>query len=238
MYAARRMKPYVQIFDSSGALAVGAADRIADLLDGPGRRSLGLAGGSTPVATYEQLSARSFDWSKVDLWLGDERWVPHDSADSNTRMAREALADRVDARFHPIPYDRELGPAAGAQMYESTLTEAFRASGNRPTVVLLGLGDDGHTASLFPDTTAVGESERLYRENWVPKLEAWRLTATRPLLSVAEHILFLVGGRAKAEAVRWLVAPRDTDPSTPARMVALGGNDVTVLLDESAAADL
>lgn len=227
-----------EIFDDSAQLAHGAADAIAELLSGPGAHSLGLAGGSTPKTTYEKLSARNVDWDEVHFWLGDERWVPPDSPECNARMAREHLTDHVGGTLHEVPYSEDMTPQEAAAEYERTLRQVFGPTGRAPDVVLLGLGDDGHTASLFPDTEAIDESTHDYVANFVPKADMWRLTATTPLLQRARHLIFLVAGEAKAEATRLLIEPDAEDPRIPARRVAEGARDTTVLLDQAAAAGL
>ena len=135
--------------------------------------------------------------------------------------------------FHEVPLADHKQPLDAAHAYESLLkTDVFSKTDGHADVVLLGLGDDGHTASLFPDTDALVESAHLYTATYVPKADMWRLTATIPLLSQAEQLVFLVSGASKAEAVRWLVNPLEGDPSIPARYVADAANSVTLLLDK------
>lgn len=216
-------------------LAAAAASILTELL--ADYSSLGLAGGSTPAATYGALRTRDINWTDVSLWIGDERWVAPNDPDNNGRMIRETLLPGLETNFYPVPWEAEISPHDAAQEYEETLSKVFAPSGD-PGIVLLGLGDDGHTASLFPETAALNEDERLYVANWVPKFGTWRLTATIPLLRRARQLVFLVSGAGKAEAVRWLVDPKPTDPEAPARRVALSSNKVLVLLDEEAATQL
>ncbi len=197
-----------------------------------GRATLGLAGGGTPRTTYLRLREEEVPWRRVDAFLGDERWVPPDHPESNARMARQALLDHVPAEFHPVPWD--VGdPGEAAASYEATLGSLMPDWS--PDVVLLGMGDDGHTASLFPGSPALEERQRRFIATWVGAKAAWRLTATLPLLWAARHIMFLVTGAAKAEAVAAVL--RDQQP-LPARLVAAGAGDVTWIVDAAAAAEL
>ncbi len=167
--------------------------------------NLALAGGSTPGATYRTLTNRPIDWSRTDVWLSDERWVPHDSDDSNGRMARETLIDRVDgATFHRPRYSENLEPDEAAAYYEATLRRMI--PDGRADVVLLGMGTDGHTASLFPGTEALTEpTTRWVVENHVPALDAWRLTVTPHFLTSVATIVVIVAGADKADVLAEVV---------------------------------
>lgn len=217
------------------------ASRTADLLAGElaaleGPATLGLAGGSTPRATYRELGAAGLDWSDVTLWLGDERWVPADHPDANAAMARTTLADVVGAELL-APETGAGEPAAAAHAYELALSDRWVGRDGRrgPDVVLLGMGNDGHTASLFPDTAALDEHERWYTANWVDALGTWRLTATLPLLWAARHIVFLVAGEGKAEMLHRIL---DEGAPYPAQRVAAGSRKATWMLDSAAASRL
>ncbi|MEX1038375.1 MAG: 6-phosphogluconolactonase [Acidimicrobiia bacterium] len=168
--------------------------------DAPGTFSLGLAGGSTPEAAYQELAASSTDWEEVTAWLGDERWVPHDSPRSNGNMAARALFDHVPARLVRPEWSEELSPEESARFYGRFLRDLHQDSA--PDIVLLGLGDDGHTASLFPGSKALDETHHRYVANVIPDSGEIRLTATYPMLNSARHIMFLVVGEAKAEALK------------------------------------
>ena len=230
----RRYSDLVQIITAPdpAKLAEQAAEIIGRLIaDSPGPRvSLGLAGGSTPSLTYERLRSTDIDWTKVDTWLSDERWVPSDHEQSNARMARDALLDHVPATFHDIRWGRKRLPQAAAQEYAANLNSAL---GDRPDMVILGMGDDGHTASLFPGTDALHETDTSYVANFVPD-KGWRLTATVPLLHSARHLVFLVTGPAKARVLAAVLAGE----TFPATLVAAGAENTTWLIDEAAAAHL
>jgi 6-phosphogluconolactonase len=220
----------VRVFDTPDALAEAAADALADLL----RRTpggFGLAGGSTPRAAYGKLIERDIPWPDVTCWLPDERWVPPMDPDANARMARRELTDHVAARF--LAPDTTIDdPHVAASAYEQDLNGEF---GGEVGIVLLGIGADGHTASLFPGTDALGSERAGYVANWVPQLGVWRLTATIALLARARRIMFLVSGASKAATVRRILV--DEEP-LPARTVADRAPVVTWLLDRGAASEL
>ena len=189
------------VYDNAEELAAGAAQRIADLLaatDGP--FSLGLAGGSTPGATYAALRGRATGWHRVDAWLSDERWVPPDHERSNGRMAAEILMDHIDARFHRPRWSDFMEPADSAAYYEATLRSIH--GDRRPDLILLGMGEDAHTASLFPDSRALDETTRWFIDNSIPESGEDRLTATYPLLWHAHRLMVLTAGESKAAALR------------------------------------
>ncbi len=215
-------------------VAAAAADMIRDELAVPGPVTLGLAGGSTPAVMYGHLSDAAVDWSRVTLWLGDERWVPADHPDSNERMARQRLGEEATSGLIAPDFGRGQ-PHAAAAAYERDLAEAFAPTGGVPGTVLLGIGTDGHTASLFPGSNALSIEDRWYVANRVESLDAWRLTATVPLLASARHVIFLVTGAAKAAVVAEIL---DGAVGHPARVVAERAAAVTWILDPAAASGL
>ena len=225
----------IEVFPDKDALARGAAERIASRLrEAPGpRASLGIAGGSTPAATYRELRGLLCRWDRVDVWLSDERWVPLDHPDSNGRMAAEELLDHVPCTFHRPRWAPWLEPEESAAHYEA-LIRSLHPSDHRPDLILLGMGEDGHIASLFPDTAALAVRRRWYVSNFVPKLDVWRLTATFDILDLARDVFFLVGGEAKADVLGRVMGGE----LFPATRVALGAAPVTWLLDEAAASKL
>jgi 6-phosphogluconolactonase len=194
-----------------------------------------LTGGSTPRAAYERVAAVRPDWSGVDIWFTDERCVAPDHEHSNFRMAKEALLDSVDgARVHRMC--GELGPREGAADYERALGEAFGDELPSFDFMLLGLGPDAHTCSLFPGDDALGARERravgVERPGMAPLVA--RITLTLPVVNAVRHAVFLVTGEDKAEAMaRAFAGP--PDPSAPASLVDDG---VTVLCDAAAASRL
>lgn len=220
----------IEIADSAEELAVVAAEHIAELLS-RGPSTFGLAGGSTPRSAYRELRTRDIAWDQVTCWLPDERWVPPEDPDANALMSRRELLDHVPARF--LVPDTTLGdPNIAAEAYDLLLATELDPV---PDVVLLGMGDDGHTASLFPGTEALEVDGSGYVANWVPKFDTWRLTATVELLSSARHLLFLVSGASKTEVLRRILAGGEP---FPAGLVAEAAPDVTWLLDREAAGEL
>jgi 6-phosphogluconolactonase len=189
------------VYDTAEELAAGAAQRIADLLaDGEAPFSLGLAGGSTPTATYAALRGRATGWDRVHAWLSDERWVPPEHERSNGRMAAETLMNHVNARFHRPRWSEFMEPADSAAHYEATLRSIH--GDRRPDLILLGMGEDAHTASLFPESRALDETTRWYIDNTIPETGEDRLTATYPLLWRADRLMVLTAGEGKAPALR------------------------------------
>jgi 6-phosphogluconolactonase len=225
----------IDVSADPAGLARKAAERIGTWLRAEGHPTLGLAGGSTPRLTYELLRSQDAPWSRTHVWLTDERHVPLDHPQSNGGMALESLLDHIPARFHPVEHRRD--PAVTASGYEHTLHEMWhevdrkRGSG----LVLLGIGDDGHTASLFPDTTALSETEHDYVANWVDEKSTWRLTATPPLLAKADRLMFLVAGEAKAKVVAEIV---EGGSDHPAAIVSDAAKDPVWMLDRAAASRL
>lgn len=203
----------LQVFADPDALAAAAARRwqsiAADAIARRGRFDVALAGGSTPRTLYRLLAnpewRASIDWGLVHFWFGDERCVPPDHGDSNYRMAREALFDAIDtppAQIHRI--EGERAPEEAARCYEDALRAHLPPDGAAPPqldLVLLGLGADGHIASLFPGTGLLDETRRWVGANRVDRLDAWRISLTLPLLNAARHVLLLVSGEAKAAIV-------------------------------------
>ena len=214
--------------------AVAVAHRAADIIEteiASGERiALGLAGGSTPRATYEALASRDIDWSNAAAWMTDERWVPPMHPESNQRMVREALVSATSVQF--LRPDTTLqSPKAAADRFTEVLTSVLATAGRK--VTLLGIGTDGHTASLFPGTTGLDSGGLRYIENFVPQFDAWRLTATIDLLSASDVVIFLVSGSSKAEMVAAIASGADV----PAARVT-AREQVLWLLDEEAAAGL
>jgi 6-phosphogluconolactonase len=199
-----------------------------------------LAGGSTPRAAYEQAATSETNWSEATLWFGDERCVPPDDERSNYRMVKEALLDVLAARGVPAVkrIRGELGPEPAADDYEQELRSAGPP---RFDLVVLGLGPDGHTASLFPDQDTLQERSRLAVAVPQAGLEPFvaRVTLTLPALALGRSIVVLAVGASKADAVAAAFGPAATpDPHVPASMLAPLAEHITVLLDRAAAAKL
>jgi len=193
-----------------------------------GRFSVALSGGATPKALYVRLSSDEFreqiPWRRVHFFFGDERCVPPDHPDSNYRMAREAMLDRVPVPAENVHRIRAEEPDAQrtAVEYESELRTFFAlAPGAWPRfdLILLGLGKDGHTASLFPGGEAVRERERLVVAPWVEAQKTFRITLTPPVLNNAARVMFLVSGEDKAEALHSVIEGEREPERYPAQIV-------------------
>ncbi len=211
-----------------------------------GRARIAISGGSTPKAAFALLADPAqpwrarMPWSKLDLWWVDERCVPPDDPDSNYRMTREAMLDHVP--LHPEQIHRiegELEPEAAAARYESELRNSFRLEGAelpRFDVVQLGMGPDGHTASLFPHTLALHELERLAVANHVKNKDAWRVTLTWPVINRAAEVFFLIGGADKAQILKEVFTGARDPERLPSQSIRPAGGILTLLLDRAAAA--
>jgi 6-phosphogluconolactonase len=240
-------KPEIIICPDAQALARLGAEQFtangAEAISRSGRFAVALSGGSTPAALYRLLASPEFrervDWSRVHFFWGDERCVPPDHQDSNFRMTRETLLDAIQApseNIHRIV--GELEPAAAAAGYEAELRRFFGAQIPRFELVLLGLGEDGHTASLFPNSSALDERQRWVAATYVQKLRSHRVTLTVPVLNAAAQVVFLVAGASKAEIVKEILRP-DRDPSLfPAARIQPSNGILTWLISEDAATAL
>ena len=235
--------PEVVVYADGGELAVGAADRIAGFItqhatNNPSPRSVtvAMAGGSTPIAVYRRLATMDLPWERVCAWVGDERYVPPDHPDNNGSMIGRELLDGTVARFLRIPWKEGRSAPRAAALYEERLLEAMAhdPGGPRPDLVLVGMGGDGHTLSLFPESPTLDVADRWYIADRVEAVASWRLTATYPLVHRARRIFVLVSGRSKAPALAEVLHP--TGPrALPARRLMAGEAPVTWLVDEAAA---
>jgi 6-phosphogluconolactonase len=209
-----------------------------------GRFCVALAGGSTPKAMFLQISQpvnlRQVDWTRVHLFWGDERCVPADCADSNYHMTRQTLLDIVpipDRNIHRIP--GEFEPEAAAAAYEGVLKEFFGSETfPRFDLILLGLGEDGHTASLFPGSPALVENERwvvAVEHNIPPVPMVPRVTLTLPVFNAAKRVVFLVAGQSKAESLaRVIRPPGQGETALPAQLICPLDGTITWLVDQAA----
>jgi 6-phosphogluconolactonase len=218
--------------------AAEVADLFLDIACAGGH--VAVSGGSTPRRAYEIASQSDADLSAATLWLGDERLVPPDDERSNLRMVRSSLTDNLPEERRPrlMPVDTSLGPDAAAAAYEAQLLGTI---GRHPRLdlALMGLGPDGHTASLFPGKPAVGETQRYVVGVPEPGMEPMvpRVTLTLPLFNTAREVVFLVSGADKADAVARVFGPRP-DETLPAAHVRPGAGKLLVVLDRPAASEL
>ena len=233
---------------SAPALADAVAGRFiaaaGNAIDSRGRFVVALSGGSTPRDTYRRLGSEalvsSVMWSRVQVLWGDERCVPPHHAESNYRMARETLLDRVPvptANVHRI--HGEDDPATAAGVYEATLRALLRTpAAARIDLVLLGLGEDGHTASLFPGNAAVHEETRWVMAAQAAAASMWRITLTPAVINAAAEVLFIVSGAAKAGILRRVLEGPRRPQELPAQAIAPSNGRVRWCVDAAAAADL
>jgi 6-phosphogluconolactonase len=234
-------------FDSTPALHEAAASAFAsaagDAVRARGVFRVALAGGNTPRGVYALL-ARDFrarvPWERVQFFWGDERHVPPDHPDSNFRMAQEAMLAplQIDPRQVWRMKGEISNAAAAAVEYESNLRQVFAAPPPdvpRFDLVLLGLGPDGHTASLFPHTAALAERERLVAANHVPQLATDRITLTVPVLNSAARVVFLVAGADKADALKAVVEGAPDSEQFPAQLIQPSSGQLRWLVDRAAA---
>jgi len=236
------------IYATAEELAQGAASILGSLLHtgahDRGMATLALSGGGTPRRVYQVLASQALrplvPWERIHVFWGDERCVPPEHPDSNFRMADEALLRHVPipgANIHRMK--GELPPDQGRAMYEQELSAVFHlAAGTMPEfdVVLLGLGDDGHTASLFPGTDSLSEGTRPVTSVFVEKLRSNRVTLTLPAINNARHIIFLVSGRGKAAILGEVL--KNGEQKFPAQRVRPIKGDLRWLIDQEAASQL
>ncbi len=247
----------LNIYDNPGDLFQTAATRLVkysqECVARQGRFTLALAGGNTPKNLYNLLAAsparKGIDWANTYLFFGDERCVAPDHPDSNYRMAREALLDKVPVPVANVFRMEGENPdrAAAASSYAEQLKEFFRLEGGsgpspenfpRFDLILLGMGPDGHTASLFPGTEAQQERGRPVTANFVPKFNTYRLTLTAPTINNAAQVWFLVTGADKAESLE-KVLEGDYQPQTfPSQLIGPHHGQLVWFVDRPAAAQL
>jgi 6-phosphogluconolactonase len=233
----------IEVFPNPDALAEAVARHIvacaADAISARGRFTIALAGGSTPRAAYSRLATgdsrlTTADWRLIHVLWGDERCVPPDDPRSNYRMAREALLDRV-----PIPPDQihrirgEDDPERAAAEYEREVRALLGDAGL--DLVLLGMGEDGHTASLFPGQAAVRETARWVVAVYVPSMKMWRVTLTPALLNRSRNVTFVVSGASKAVRLRQVIEGPFTPDLLPAQSIRLVEGRLTWMVDQAAA---
>jgi 6-phosphogluconolactonase len=240
----------IHVLPDAPALFRAAADRFVELTKGAvaarGRFTVALSGGSTPRGLFGDLVASKSDqlpWDKMFFFWGDERHVPPDHPDSNYRMANEALLSKVSvpaANIFRIPAEDSDASRAAAS-YEATLRNFFQlGQGQLPRfdLMMLGMGPDGHTASLFPQTKALAETSHLVVANWVEKLHTNRITMTAPVLNASREVEFLIAGQDKAEAVHEVLEGTGSPEIYPSKLVKPIDGKLVFMMDEGAAAGL
>jgi 6-phosphogluconolactonase len=248
----------VRVYRDAEELALKAARLFARLADqyvvGSGRFSVALAGGSTPRAMFKLLAASPFietvPWSSIYFFWGDERTVPPDHPDSNYGMARETLLAKApipESNIFRIPAEMEDHDEA-AQLYSARVMQFFLTgqgtsrthtapliSMPRFDLVLLGMGPDGHTASLFPHTTALRVTDRVAAANWVEKFNTWRITLTAPAINNARNVTFVAGGADKTETLKNVLEGEYQPDLYPSQLIRPGNGTLLWMVDEAAA---
>ncbi|HEY6846386.1 MAG TPA: 6-phosphogluconolactonase [Terracidiphilus sp.] len=244
-----KIKYYVEA--DPAALARRAAQYFLEMasesVQARGRARIAISGGSTPKTTFALLADPNepwrshMPWDALDLYWVDERCVPPDQADSNYRMTREAMLDHVPLKPEQIHrVEGELDPETAAARYESELRNTFRLEGAetpRFDLVALGMGPDGHTASLFPRTEAIHELSRLSVANHVPQQkDSWRITLTWPVINHASSVFFLIAGNDKAAVLNEVLTGRRDPERLPSQLIWPASGILTLILDKAAAA--
>ncbi len=213
-----------------------------------GLARIAISGGTTPKAMFQLLAnpaqpfLKQLPWDRLDLYWVDERCVPPDNSESNYRMTAEALLSKV-----PLPPDRvhrmegELDPEVAAARYESAIRNTFKLEGaETPTfdLVLLGMGDDGHTASLFPHTEALNDLSHIVTANHVPQKDTWRVTLTWPVINQGRQVAFLIEGAAKAQVLHDVFTGPYQPETFPSQLIRPASGHLILLLDAAAASNL
>jgi 6-phosphogluconolactonase len=241
-----------RVFSTPAAVAQAAAElfasSVAAAVNARGIARVAISGGTTPKAMFGLLAdpsqpfASKVPWNKVDLYWVDERCVPPDDAESNYRMTRETLLSKV-----PLPAEQihrmegELEPEVAAARYEAAIRNGFKLEGaETPTfdLVMLGMGDDGHTASLFPHTEALNDMTHIVVANHVPQKDTWRVTLTWPVINQGREVAFLIEGEKKAQVLREVFQGPYQPETYPSQIIRPASGRLTLLLDAAAAAKL
>jgi 6-phosphogluconolactonase len=241
-----------RVLPTAAATAHAAAQLFTDAavkaVQARGLVRIAISGGTTPKAMFALLAdpaqpfLKQVPWDKLDLYWVDERCVPPDNAESNYRMTNETLLSKVPLaaeRIHRM--EGELEPEIAAARYESTIRNTFKLEGaETPTfdLILLGMGDDGHTASLFPHTEALNEMSHIVVPNHVPQKDTWRITLTWPVINQGREVAFLIEGAAKAQVLHDVLLGPYQPETYPSQIIRPASGQLTLLLDAAAAAKL
>lgn len=234
-----RVRRFLHVDEMIAAAAEQIVELVAAAIAEQGRFSIALSGGSTPRPLYAALVEADVDWEHVYVFWGDERCVPPDHEDSNYHMAYETFLQYV-----PIPPENiyrmqgDIDPAQAAAEYEQQLRIFFGKDATpRFDLILLGMGDDGHTASLFPGTAAIHETQRWVVSHYIEKLDAWRITLTPVVLNAAAQVTFLVKGASKAVSLKRVLSGEYRPDEFPAQIVRPTRGDLLWLVDAEAAVE-
>lgn len=238
----------LQIFEDKAQLSKAAAELFVksarEAVQQNGRFTLALTGGSSPVQLYDLLAQQPYmeqvPWEKTFVFWGDERWVPLTDDRSNARMAMETILNKVPvpaAQIYPMWEDGKE-PEEFANKYEQLLKEHFSQQAPRFDLILLGMGDDGHTASLFPGTAVLHETSRLVQAYYLEPQSMYRITLTAPLINQANKVCFLTFGSNKAPALHEVLEGERNPEKYPSQLIQPENGELIWLVDESAASKL
>jgi 6-phosphogluconolactonase len=237
----------INIFNSEdevlNALANYFVETAASSIASHGQFAVALSGGSSPKKLYELLASPSFkdkvEWNKVHFFFGDERYVPHTDPQSNYLMAKKALLEPLDLSYKQIfPVDTSLSPEEAAKKYTTDINHYFAGTDVCFDLILLGLGDNSHTASLFPHTPVLHDKTVAVKEVFLEDQQVFRITMTAQLINQAHHIAFLVYGESKALAVHHVIEDKKDIENYPAQLIKTQNGDLQWFLDHGAASQL
>ncbi len=237
------MNKHIHVYPNKDKLVAATTERmvgsIEQAIQQNGLCNIALSGGNTPGGVFSLLATNPYrdrvDWGRLHLFWGDERMVSPEHQDSNFRLVKETLLDHINMPDENVHRMRgENAPELASEEYAALLDIHFGAGLPCFDLMLLGLGEDGHTASLFPGTDAVEEREKHVVAVFVPKLSAWRVTLTLPVLNAARNVFFLVSGKSKAEMVQCIMSNKQPTKEIPATMVNPQNGDLRWMLDSDA----
>jgi 6-phosphogluconolactonase len=235
----------ISVFQSAAALAQATVELMIEIakhaIESRGRFVISLSGGSTPEMLYTLLAKPPYrnqiPWNKTFVFWGDERFVPSDDKRNNAYMAKNLLLDHIDIpsiNINPVPVDFEPGEAA--EKYETTIKKFFGEDAPRFDLIFLGLGENGHTASLFPGSDVVFENKRMVIEVYVSEQQMFRITMTPLLINKAHNIIFLVEGEKKAEILKTVLNDQYQPDKFPAQVIKAEDGNLYWFVDKKAAA--
>ncbi|MBI1343628.1 MAG: 6-phosphogluconolactonase [Terrimonas sp.] len=231
---------YKDADELSSAAALWIAEYISETLKSQDRFTIALSGGSTPKKLHQQLAAvplkDKIDWGKIHFFWGDERAVPFDDERNNARMAFDTLLDQVPVNRDHIHIMRtDISPDAAAASYEELLHAYFDKESHSFDLVILGMGDDGHTLSLFPGYEVVQESERWALSFFLEEQDMYRITITAPVANLAAKIIFLVTGAGKAKALQQVLEGAYDPDTYPSQQIHPENGELIWFVDDAAA---
>lgn len=230
------IKADLQVFKSNelaNAAATYLYEKITDVISKKGLCRIALSGGSTPIVAFGLLAKTNIEWDKLQIFFADERCVPPSHEDSNYFMLTNTLLKAPIPEQNVFRFKAELEPKEAATEYSQTIEKTFGTKNPVFDIVQLGMGDDGHTASLFPNTTAL-EAVGIAVENHLPQKDTWRLTLTKNTINNADHVVFLVGGKGKSKVLKNVLTGEYIPKELPTQLIK-AKNRVVFLLDEEAA---